>query len=56
MVAETLGGYLTGLLSLFMVGIYCRFIPFMNDGKGISPDCGCGVKAVMILRGFLMNV
>ena len=28
MVAETLGGRMTVLLSPLMVGIYCRFIPF----------------------------
>ena len=30
MVAETLGGCMTGLLSSLMVGIYCCFIPFMD--------------------------
>ena len=29
---------------------------YIDDGKGISLDCGGGVRAVMILRGFLMNV
>ena len=50
---------MTRLLSSLTVGIYCHFIPFMDiwiDGKGVSPDCGCGVRAVMSLRGFLMNV
>ena len=28
----------------------------MDDGRGISPDRGCGVRAVIGLRGFLMNV
>ena len=32
------------------------FYEYMDDGKGISPDCGCGVKAVMVLRGFLMDI
>ena len=30
MVAETLERVVTGLLSPLMVGIYCRFIPFMG--------------------------
>ena len=29
---------------------------YMNDRKGISLDRGWGVRAVMILRGFLMDV
>ena len=30
MVAETLGGYMTVLLSTLMEGIYCRFISFLD--------------------------
>ena len=50
---------MTGLLSSLMAGICYRFIPFMDIwamGWGFLPDRGCGVRAVMILRGFLMNV
>ena len=32
------------------------FYGYMNDGKGMSLDRSYGVRAVMVLRGFLMNV
>ena len=49
---------MTGLLSPLMVGIYCRFVPFGDIWmmEGDFSDRGCGVRAVMGLRGFLMYV
>ena len=40
-------------------GDFLSFHPlygYMNDGEGISPDRGWVVRAVMVLRGFLMDV
>ena len=59
MVAETLGRCMTYASFLSDGGDLLSFhslFGYMNDGKGISPDRGCGVRAVTILRGFLMDV
>ena len=31
--------------------LFRPFYGYMDDEKGISPDCGCGARAVIILRG-----
>ena len=58
MVAEMLGGcdwasfpFDGGDLLLFH-----SIFGYISDGMGISLDCGCGVRAVVFLRGFLMDI
>ena len=36
--------------------LFQPFYGYMNDGMGISLGCGRGLRAVMVFRGFLMDV